>query len=598
MKLSHLTFSVLLLASTSLSAATVTKDATKLPDTAKFLENFSKQEFPDPKMQIIADVVSAATDYHNGVPFVTAKYESTMFYTRGVEDLEHMESLKRSDDACNINLLSTYFSNPTQVWKKLIDWGFAEETATAGKNVRKPTKVYIDESGMITMYENNRWEIGYDALMSLYQEPTKWGNQTKPFPLWNDQKFVYDIYWAKKYGDMYLAAVARCKANHSVTSAGVSTAASSEAVCQLPGLAKGPDLKDKNDRYSREKKSRDNVLKAHNDYVKKVKAMLSGSSSGTAAANAEASNLYKTATQGLNIDYSDPTLPPLGLPPFKEILFSNFWIQPQSNGPQNVTSAELTFYPQIPTPWRTILELQHMPYFPETAKTHVGAFPYEANSEMRQVMRAQYVRSATTHNRYNLNAYEKIYDPSESMKLYRAASLQPDDSKLPFQLNRIAIAMDIRTRIDDLKANYGTNPDGTQTTGEKIAMAKFKTDMENLGFKLGDDFDITNKTDREDLNKQLRQVEDELIGTINKMLPEMKKDPKIRESHKKRIANIEELIKAFNKDSQNTVFLSLQNADKVDQAMKQDLADKEALAQYKQSIADRNKDLVLQCPVR
>lgn len=584
MKLSYLTFTVLLLASTSLSAATISKDATKIPDMTKILKEFKAEELPDPQMALVNDALYAATDYHNAVNFVRTKYEGTQGWLRGVEDLAHMESLKKEDDACNTNLLSQFFSDSGTVWTKMIDWGFAEEKATAGKNIRKPTNVQLDESGMMTIYENNRWEIGYDALMSLYKNPSKWGKQKEKFPLWNDQKYVYDLYWAKKYGDMYMAVKDRCQITTESESTGTVM-----ACANIAGLSKGPSLKNKEDRYSQEKSARDNVLRAHKAYVTQIQAALAGYSN------------YNSEFANYKLDFNEPDMPPTALPPFKEILFSTGWVQPPTTRNENIASAHLTFYPEIPEPWRIILELQYPSYYPQTAGKYFAAFPVEGNSEIKQVMAATYrdiYNTGLKDSQEDAKVYQEIFDPTGKKSLKRAASLRPDDTKLPFILTRVAHAMDIRTQIEDLKETYGQNPDGTATQSEKTSNVRFKKDMADLGFTLSDDFDITKKADQENLVSQMKSVEAESIKAVNQMLPELKKNKKLRETHKTKIKTVEKLVSAFKKDSENTAFLSLQNADQVDQLMKQALADKEAQEEYRKYLETRNADKKLRCPIR
>lgn len=80
----------------------------------------------------------------------------------------------------------------TQEAMAMVDAGTAEaESAT--------TDMDMDEA---SAYGKVRWDVGYTVLKDVYANPKKWGNLTKSFTPWVDQKHVYDVYLNNFYEEM------------------------------------------------------------------------------------------------------------------------------------------------------------------------------------------------------------------------------------------------------------------------------------------------------------------------------------------------------------------------------------------------------------
>ena len=139
---------------------------------------------------------------------------------------------RRMDDftKCNINLLGRYFSDPKQVWKKLVeemkrrmprettqllqeaangnltDSDFAALSGIPALELAKMSNEekeqytqnkYISQLASPTTSKRaairqniGTWEIGREILLDLYQNPQNWGTPKAKFPLWTDANFL------------------------------------------------------------------------------------------------------------------------------------------------------------------------------------------------------------------------------------------------------------------------------------------------------------------------------------------------------------------------------------------------------------------------
>ncbi len=120
------------------------------------------------------------------------------------EELGYQQKRIAQMDACNVKELSKYFVNAPEVWDKLkqsmdtqtrdlaLDFNASEPVNPNGSDEQTLAEVLVS------------WRLGRDTLMDLYAHPEKYGT-LKPgasFPLWEDQKYVYERQLADTYAQI------------------------------------------------------------------------------------------------------------------------------------------------------------------------------------------------------------------------------------------------------------------------------------------------------------------------------------------------------------------------------------------------------------
>lgn len=131
------------------------------------------------------------------------------------ERLEELQTAQKQFDAmneCNIKRLQEQFKNPEEVWNKMTAvYDQREKDLTIYVNSSEvPTAKMLEKKTDINNYSDREisemllhWSLGNEILTDVYANQDKWGTRKAPkspsFPLWEDQKFLYD----QKYNDKY-----------------------------------------------------------------------------------------------------------------------------------------------------------------------------------------------------------------------------------------------------------------------------------------------------------------------------------------------------------------------------------------------------------
>lgn len=579
MKLATLTLSAFLLMSTSLSAATITVDKTKLYDTAAAEKEFKKTDSIDIKMDKLRRTMEAAADNHNLVETVRARYESRVSLDEGIEELNLQKAILKHNDECNVGILSNYFHDAENVWFTMIDEAMQKEKDTAAQYIVDENSAFIPDEEMKTIYDTNRWEIGYEALVDLYTNQDKKGKVKKYFPLWSDQKFLYDVYWARKYGDIREYYRSLCTDT---------TDSGSMACTAITGLLEtGPVLKNENNKYLRTAEARKDVEDAHKKYLAALGSLPRGAS-----------------YQGVPLNFDTPEMPPVPLPPFKENMSVVDWTYALDPNQPNVSKAKLSIHPKVPDPWRELLELQYPSQYKATAEKYAPyAFNDSANSELLQVVYrpvfADYVGSSPLYG----GAANYLGIGKNPIK--RVVQLQFNSDPLPFLLNRVSKAMDIRSMVEYLGANYGEN--GIWTKTDANGHQTLLDELTGVGLMVKD-FNPSNTAEVDQLKAKLLAQRDEYIKFAEKILPQLKADLKKatsrkgagkRESLQKDIEKYETLLAALKKDKEATISLQAETASNIDEKLRETNANNALLAAQKAEAErirkeNRPKDI---CPI-
>ncbi len=109
---------------------------------------------------------------------------------------------------CNIKKLEKQFKNPTAVWDKMVQTYHDKEKDLSiylnSANPAPKTQEEQQQTDQQIMAESFMfWKLGEDILTDVYANQDAWGERksttTPSFPIWEDQKYVYDQAWDKKY---------------------------------------------------------------------------------------------------------------------------------------------------------------------------------------------------------------------------------------------------------------------------------------------------------------------------------------------------------------------------------------------------------------
>lgn len=294
-------------------------------------QDFERVNPPDPVIVTIPVVVDytkdlqAALQFHNFMKQIEDQKTKADEYENVL--LERNLNKRRLEDlnTCNVELLSSYFSNPDQVWSKMKqqakqmyqDYTLSsladvneisteEAIALAADELKQgelsSTALETDVSDKDVAENVVNWDIGRSILMDLYTNQDAWGKRLSrsapsSLPLWEDQEYIYnEEVWKPKY----------------------------QAINEYYGVKSGsPKVSSavKYDYYFH-----DDVVKAHNQYLAELSAKTQKPIPPAPLSSA-------------------PSAPPKPLPPVDEIvmLLSN----------NDVFSS---VYPSYPKPWQTFID--------------------------------------------------------------------------------------------------------------------------------------------------------------------------------------------------------------------------------------------------
>ena len=117
-------------------------------------------------------------------------------YERTEDNLRQKELADAKYNAmqsCNIKYLAQIYENPEEAWSNITqDYDNQELEMTLSLLNAAPKKLQTGEE--IRSEQMAHWYLGKEVLSSLYAEPEKYGKlkDGKSFPLWEDQKYVYN----------------------------------------------------------------------------------------------------------------------------------------------------------------------------------------------------------------------------------------------------------------------------------------------------------------------------------------------------------------------------------------------------------------------
>ena len=118
-------------------------------------------------------------------------------------------------EKCSVDKLSSVFKNPNDVWRKMTSRYTQKEkdltiyvnaSQVASEQEIEEFNAYMNQGLMTDGVASellSQWQIGREILTDVYANQDSWGErktQDAPsFPLWEDQKYLFDKEWNKKY---------------------------------------------------------------------------------------------------------------------------------------------------------------------------------------------------------------------------------------------------------------------------------------------------------------------------------------------------------------------------------------------------------------
>ncbi len=440
-------------------------------------------------------------EVHNFATLMLNNLATVEGYNNVIANHEYSVAMVAANESCNVNLLAPYYQDPSNVWSKISTWAYnttkagtanidalSQEVANAANTVGDAFMQNNDTMSKNMVVARNTWDIGNKVLVDMFANQSKWGTKKAPFPLWGDQKYLYDAQWNQKYG-----AIKQALVNEFSVETRLGTDA--EYSCSLPAWVsavpnQGPTVPDV---YKYDHEDYDPalgtqaILKAHNEYLK----------------------LIKERPQGVNL--SVMAAPPKQMPPVKEAIHVILW------NASNSVESHFTAYPGLPNTWRDFI-VSNYAFFNLGREDHVytpikndsGRCPYYVGittkgaktypAEMATYIN-YYVQSLTTTDRDG----NTTYDPFVSAKSRINFRGFKDDSE-SLMNNRVQTYLDNRLYEEMMR------PLAEESKVDKVEFIEYvKNKFAEYGIVLKENFDITNINDYNDAINALKVKRDEYI---------------------------------------------------------------------------------------
>ena len=247
-------------------------------------------------------IVYTAASSHNLIKMLRQDQAVLADYKAILDDYEDLLARYKANRTCNVGLLAPYYTDPAAAWDKLAEQAYAADqlvSISASDDASKKTSAALGLA---------RWNIGYKFLNMLYANSEDYGKMKKSFPLWADQKYLYD----KEYKAYYASL-----ANEFRKQGGNDELA---AILEK-GPAVSDDVKYDKLRYSE-------LVRLHNNLVSEI--------------------LSKDKSK-IKLASSQPPVAMKALPPWKEIIYAENWEKGDYLG-------KVSFYPTTPNPWQYFAE--------------------------------------------------------------------------------------------------------------------------------------------------------------------------------------------------------------------------------------------------
>lgn len=159
--------------------------------------------------------LNKALELHNLMVEVRGLSSLEREVSRAVQSREMREKKLEAMKNCSVNKLSTTFKEPALVWDKMTSQYAQKEkylsiyinaSQTATEKEIQEFNAYMERGDMTEDVASellSQWQIGNKILTDVYANQDTWGERKSEnapsFPLWADQKYIFDKEWDEKY---------------------------------------------------------------------------------------------------------------------------------------------------------------------------------------------------------------------------------------------------------------------------------------------------------------------------------------------------------------------------------------------------------------
>jgi hypothetical protein len=494
------------------------------------------------------ELAREAIDAHNGLFNIYSNKTTIDKYVRIIKRHDMILEAMRANDDCNIELLSHYYSNPSEVWlgdKQMKDvndypnrggltaWvsgiydseivnNALPEPKTDG--LERLSEEELDElkgkTGSSSMGEEFdkqsaemegfariSWDVGRQALMNVYANQEKWGKIKQAFSIWYDQKELYGQYWDDKYDK--IKKHYKCYHNQDIASG--------------PSIADG---------YKYNYRNYGQVVAAHKKFISQIETAHKTTDAPSYAWNA--ANPKPNYCLGLKADFSAPKMVDKPLPPYKEIIYMDARDVENSEGGVSIP------YPEMPKPWAEVIKLL------DGNGELYQRYPVDGEIDRMLNVKEHYVAGKIVDGKYVMGHY--AYSDVD----WDSNWIDEDKGELPIVSNRIANWLNLRKYEMDV----GASREEAEVALEELDK-QIKSDLSEFGYSVPEDFSIVNESDYEMAAQKYKKYRKEKVAEANEKIKVAQKAGKTVQA---RLEGAKQVVAAIGYDNDAHIQMSFEVA--------------------------------------
>lgn len=495
------------------------------------------------------DVVDKALKIHNILHSVVDTETIVNERIIVIETHERAKWLLQANKECNINLLSPYYNDATQVWEKLI-----ADAVEASIEAHNSADTVQESSNALSEDEYDEavgridWDIGRAFLVQLYENQDELGDKKSLFPLWIDQKAQYDRVLSERYDPI----VMHYKAYHN------------KDVPARPAMAN--EIR----KYYRD--YRDEFVAAHNAYINDLPYSIT------------AAPTYHCDPPNGKPCYDPPSipaittvpeLPPLPLPPWKEIVYMKV--------------AEDPVYPVIPEPWADAMDAPSI-----TSFDTYGVLDSMYGNDANILIYKKIDQASLGFDKSLVKAGGELDSAIDFITLGGTPYFYFDSREMPRMINRISFHLGLIKQEEDCLVLRNEAEDALEEIEQQLR------DLLNpANIALADDFDLIKEEDYNLAVNLVKEVKAEKLKLAKAAISAIKLEKDAPARAKSSVDEMNTMVDALGLDDTGLLQLSYKNAANI----KDDLLDAndvndEIKAYDEQSDTDREaQEDDIGCPI-
>ena len=455
----------------------------------------------------VKDIIDEALKAHNILHSIVDIESIIGERLVAIEEHERVKWLLQANNECNVNLLSPYYNDAEQVWEELA--ALAVETSTEAHNAADAElSDTLSEDEYDEAIDRIDWDVGRAVLLQLYENQDEMGDKKSPFPLWIDQKAQYDRVLSERYDPI----VKHYKAYHDK---------------DVPAL---PVMEEEIRKYYRD--YRNEFVAAHNAHI----SALPYSITAAPTYHCDPPNgkpCYEEPSAPASIDV--PELPPLPLPPWKEIVYMKV--------------AEDPVYPVIPEPWADVMNAPSI-----TSFNTYGVLDSMYGSDADFLINNKIDQASLGFDQELVKSGGEIDSTIDFITLGGTPYFYFDSKEMPRMINRISFYLGLVKQEEE----YLILRDEAEAALEEIEQ-QMRDLLKPANINLADDFDLTKEESYNLAVSLIKGVKAEKSKLAKDAISAVAIKEDSPASAKNSVDEINMMINALNLDNIGLLLLSYQN---------------------------------------